>query len=177
MKRIISIVLVLLLGMMLFVPATASSTAPVITRHPVGGGTYTVDNTIVLDVQARLPAGSDGEMTVEWFHGNRRVATGRVGRIRVTQNMIPTGSLSNTIRITAVVTHTYIADGQVRTASTRSRAAEVRVVSCPQDATTGLWSGNGWRTLYMAPVFLVQTIGFFIGYGWFNIVNLFQQIF
>jgi len=101
-------------------PASASDAnpyAPMITYVNASGQPVTHGNTFGLVVYAHLPEGADGEMSVEWYHGDTLVASGAMptGAISIEITATPDMPLETWFR--AVVINTYIDEsGQEQTA-------------------------------------------------------------
>ena len=71
-KRVLSVVLVLMLALGISAPAAAQEAevnpmAPVITREPNWPSSVRVGQTIVLDIEAELPPGVEGELSIQWI--------------------------------------------------------------------------------------------------------------
>ena len=71
-KRILCIALTLVLGLGLLLPATAAEPvdpyAPIITKQPTGPTYAWLGDTFTLEVEAKLPAGIQGELRYNWVY-------------------------------------------------------------------------------------------------------------
>jgi len=128
LKRMLSILLALALGLALVIPAFAEAVeggpyAPIITKEPDFPDIFYIGDILVLDVEAKLPDSVDGELSYAWYDTwtndwddfqkrNVPIATGAS-----IEQKIPfdTDSL-----IGVVVTNTYTDEhGEIQTAHTR----------------------------------------------------------
>ena len=183
MKRMLSITLALVLGLLLIIPAIASQSTnmPVITSQPGLGRAMFLqaDNDIVLHIGVQAPANSIA-MGIEWFvYGNSEPivgATGNVLTFPTSQDMI-SGGMTETMRFFARVTNYYRGEDEiVRPTSIDSRVVEVRLVSCPQEATVRLWGNQPlWLAIVGSPWWLLRTMWFFIQYPVYVMLNMVQR--
>ena len=72
-KRILAVLITLTLGLALLAPAALASeavdpNAPIITRQPSVPAIVRIGRTLTLELQAQLPEGAQGELSVVW-HG------------------------------------------------------------------------------------------------------------
>ena len=113
MKRIISVLIGVCLAAGLFVPVMAADepdpNMPIITwvhSNPYDSYNNTIakDKTLLLEIKAELPEGSEGELSIEWFVDNTLVATGP--RLEAQVNSIRDNSGSS-FNVRLVVTNSY----------------------------------------------------------------------
>ena len=150
-KRVLCAVLTLALALALFAPAVSAADpyAPVITKQPGLTRWIRSGRTLALEVQAKLPDGIQGELSVAWYISGQAqpIATGA-------KTSVPTSSLGGytelgqyvpggSFVIYAVVTNTYTdGGGQTQTASIESDTSTVDVFISTLDTMKLFWNAN-----------------------------------
>ena len=118
-KRILAMALALALGLALFAPGVlaADPNAPVITRQPMERTTIRTGQTLRLEVEARLPDGVTGDLSVTWhaYDWPYGIDTGPLATGAVLEYKIPVamlmGSTSHNYHFYAKITGTYVDQG------------------------------------------------------------------
>ena len=182
MKRMLSIALVIVLGLALFIPTMAAETeetnpnAPIITRQPSAPSLILAGNSLLLEVQAELPEGVEGELSFSWYMTALFIYPELVGtdaqveipasvfiQYTVDVQLFPRGGFNFYV----VVTNTFADEyGQEQTASVTSN--EVRLNAAPRThhIFLALWNllGPVWRWFLMPlwiPIATLIAIMFF----------------
>jgi len=151
-KRVLCAALSILLGMALLAPGVMAEddpNAPVIIKQPSLTRWIRSRRTLALEVQAKLPDGIQGELSVAWYVSDQAepIATGAKTSISTSSlggytglgQYVPGGSFD----IYAVVTNTYTdSGGQMQTASIESDTSTVDIFISPLDTMELFWNAT-----------------------------------
>ena len=200
-KRILSIALALVLALGLFVPAMAveaevNPNAPIITRQPVAPSIMLSGNNLVLEIQAALPEGADGDISVAWYmatiaieldSGWQSELVGTGIRIEIPASAFVSYFISSDIPmgnfvVYAVVTNTFLdEDEQTQTASIKSNEVSVTVMPRPDHAfmmlPTIFSSFFGDFTWPLFPIWIIPAIFVTLFFLPINLYVLFYNLF
>ena len=188
-KRLLGVGLVLVLALGLFVPAGATEApnpnAPVITRQPSVRPITFAGDPLVLEIQAELPEGVEGELSFAWFVEGREepIATGaRVTIPTLTEEVVyflRHESVVLDLRIYVVVTNTYVDDdGEEQTASTTSNVVDTRIIHRLGAALRETWTRHGVLFTFLTlpfPLAISALLAFLVSLA--HVINFLYPIF
>jgi len=178
MKRVLSVMLVIVLGLALLVPvmaseATESANAPVITRQPAGPSFLFSGLDFVLEAEAELPEGVEGELHFFWFEASSGMLLGFGPRVTVSTAFtdiwrrldLSTFDMARmldeiTLRHYVVVVNNYYDEyGRLQRAETTSEITSTMLMPNYGSMISFFWNDvmtrNGFLFLLMSPILLL----------------------
>jgi hypothetical protein len=176
-KRMLCFLLSFLL-LAAFAPTAAavSTYAPIITKQPRKLEGAWAGKEIPVKVKAKLPEGVPGELSYAWYDYDWQpdsteppVATGEKAGIPTESSV----AIYQKRVYCVVVTNTYVdpADGETKTAQTKSRMGTAYVLAGMGDVLASLWDFKGtkdpWLSYVLFPVPLLLSVLFLFTYPLF----------
>ena len=185
LKRALCVLLSMVLGLMLLIPAAAANEAtdpyaPIIMKQPnqpMNEKFVQAGKNLKLEVQAQLPEGIVGTLSYAWYDFNwqpgslaQPVATDAKAVIPTTKNMLTDynadayekmkGGFATTYKYCVVVTNTYVdAEGQEQAVSVKSDLVEVNLFAGLGTALVGIWTRSSLlMTLLTIPFPILLTL-------------------
>ena len=180
-KRILAIALILALGLALFAPGVGAADpyAPVITKQPIEKTAIRTGETLRLEVEAKLPDGVTGDLSVTWHaydwpYGidTGPLATGAALEYKIPVSMLM-GSTSHNYHFYAKITGTYVDQGGItRTVNMESKSTKVLILASFADGLQILFTRRSTvlNILYF-PLNIFDALVFIITYPFMSLIK------
>jgi len=178
-KRILAIALALVLGLALFAPGVSAADAPVITKQPMEKTTIQTGQTLRLEVEAKLPDGATGELSVvwhayDWPYGidTGPLATGAALAYKIPVAMLG-GNTSRNYHFYAKITGTYVDQGGItRTVDMESKSTKVLILASFADGIRMAFTGGSTlRNILLFPLHIFDALVFIITYPFMSLIK------